>query len=52
MKAEIDLAAKYIVKRIISGQMHANASHNQRSVFFFELVNLLHERFTVSHVIS
>jgi hypothetical protein len=52
MKTEIDLAAKYIVKWAISGQMHVNTSYDERSVFLIELINLLHERFTVSPVIS
>ena len=48
MKAEIELAARYIVKLAIRGPKHVNTNPRQRLLFFRELMHLLQDRFTVS----
>jgi hypothetical protein len=52
MKAEIELAARFIVKLAIRGPEHVNTNDHQRLLFFKELMNLLRDRFTVSRIDS
>jgi hypothetical protein len=52
MKAEIELAARFIVKLAIRGPKHVNTNPHQRLLFFKELMHLLRDRFTVSGIDS
>ena len=52
MKAEIELAAGFIVKLAIRGPEHVDTNRHQRLLFFKELINLLRGRFTVSRIDS
>ena len=46
MKAEIELAARFIVKLAFRGPENVNTNHHQRLLFFKELMHLLRDRFT------